>query len=591
MIWVCASPQAIAQAAAVDVVVRRGSGTSEAALAERLQRDAPEYLRRHPGELRDIRVRAMHVGGTGLGDQVAVVIPWLVGMAVLLTLLIACANVAILMFARWTSREREIAIRASLGAGRGRTLALLLTESVVLAMAWRDTRRLGDAVDAGALPAECSRLLDFDLSIDGGILLQSAFITVLAGILSGLMPALYQTRRLQTNPLRLLHQSDRVRQRMRHALVVMEICVTVALMVVTAGQVDASRRMLTGDMGFRTAPLLTVRVENPAGAEISTVLEAVRRVPGVASAAASTDVPMAIDGGLERVAGPQRPRESGRRPARPRHDRVLCNARCADPGRADVRAGGPESVVAGRDRQRAARAPAMARWERGWRPHLGAGHTVRGRGSRRRVLVGSAAATGGPVLFALLERNHRARRGCSSWYAPLHDPFPLVGAVREELRHLGPGYAVPSAYAFDQVIQAGAGEIMALSVALSPLLGIGLFLTATGIFGVLAFAIARRSKELALRVALGATSHSLRRLVAVPTLQLLVTGATAGVAATFALTRIVRSAGGEGSPFDTPGWQAFALPVLVVFAVGALATWIPARRALRVDPAILLKAE
>ena len=297
VIWVCASPQAIAQAAAVDVVVRRGSGTSEAALAERLQRDAPEYLRRHPGELRDIRVRAMHVGGTGLGDQVAVVIPWLVGMAVLLTLLIACANVAILMFARWTSREREIAIRASLGAGRGRTMALLLTESVVLAMAGGILGVSATLLMRGLFLRNAPGLLDFDLSIDGGILLQSAFITVLAGILSGLMPALYQTRRLQTNPLRLLHQSDRVRQRMRHALVVMEICVTVALMVVTAGQVDASRRMLTGDMGFRTAPLLTVRVENPAGAEISTVLEAVRRVPGVASAAASTDVPMAkMDG-------------------------------------------------------------------------------------------------------------------------------------------------------------------------------------------------------------------------------------------------------------------------------------------------------
>ena len=74
----------------------------------------------------------------------------------------------------------------------------------------------------------------------------------------------------------------------------MEISVTVALMVVAAGQVDASRRMLTGDIGFRTAPLLTVRVENPAGAAISTVLDAVRRVPGVASAAASTDVPMAM---------------------------------------------------------------------------------------------------------------------------------------------------------------------------------------------------------------------------------------------------------------------------------------------------------
>ena len=110
------------------------------------------------------------------------------------------------------------------------------------------------------------------------------------------------------------------------------------------------------------------------------------------------------DGWLFRARGRERrPRESGRCAARAHHERVLCHARCADAGRADVRAGGPESVVACRDRQRAARAPVMARWERCWRPHLGAGHTVRGRGSRRRVLVRSAAATGAPVLFALLD--------------------------------------------------------------------------------------------------------------------------------------------------------------------------------------------
>ncbi len=141
------------------------------------------------------------------------------------------------------------------------------------------------------------------------------------------------------------------------------------------------------------------------------------------------------------------------------------------------------------------------------------------------------------------------------------------------------------------MIEAGAGEIMVLTYALSPLLGIGMFLTATGIFGVLAFAIARRSKELALRAALGATSRELARMVAMHTFWLLGTGACAGVAGTFALTRMVRAAGGGGSPFDTPGWQAFVVPVLVVFAVGAFATWIPARRAIRIDPALLLKAD
>jgi len=590
LIWVCAGPQAIAQAAAVDVVVRRDFGISEAALAERLQRDAPEYLRRHPEAPREMRVRARHVGGTGLGDQLAEVIPWLVGMAVLLTLLIACANVAILMFARWTGREREIAIRASLGAGRWRTIALLLTESMVLAVSGGILGVCATVVMRGLLLRSAPGPLDFDLSIDRAILLQSAFVTILAGILSGLIPAVYETRRLQTNPLRLLAQSDRVRQRWRHALVVMEICVTVALMVVAAGQVDAARRMLAGDLGFRTAPLLTVRVENPAGVPISTVLDAVSRVPGVASAAASTDVPMAIDGGTERVAG------NADRGTTVAAQRALVTNEYFATLDVPILAGRMFATADLNPSSRVAIVNAPLARQLGLDGNA-AGARIWVQDTPYEVVGVVSGYASGPL-----------RQPVPRFYLPystqppgpvrvqvvvraVTDPIPLVGAVREELRRLGPGYAVPSAYAFDQVIQTGAAEIITLSLALSPLLGIGLFLTATGIFGVLAFAIARRSKELALRVALGATNHGLRRLVAAHTLRLLVTGATAGVTATFVLTRMVGAAGGGGSPFDTPGWEAFAVPVLVVLAVGALATWIPARRAMRVDPAILLKAE
>ena len=142
-----------------------------------------------------------------------------------------------------------------------------------------------------------------------------------------------------------------------------------------------------------------------------------------------------------------------------------------------------------------------------------------------------------------------------------------------------------------EVIEVGAREIVVFAVALTPLLAIGMFLTATGIFGVLAFAIARRAKELALRIALGASRAEVGRTVLVRTLGLLTTGSALGVAVTFALSRMVRAAGGGGSPFDTPGWQAFAVPVLIVMAVGVLASWIPLARALRIDPALLLKTE
>jgi ABC-type antimicrobial peptide transport system permease subunit len=171
------------------------------------------------------------------------------------------------------------------------------------------------------------------------------------------------------------------------------------------------------------------------------------------------------------------------------------------------------------------------------------------------------------------------------------DPRPLIATIRQEVRHLGPAYTVPSAFAINDVIDVGAREILAFAAAMSPLLAIGVFLTATGIFGVLAFAIARRAKELALRIVLGANRREVGRVVIVHTLGLLTAGSAVGVAATFALTRILGSAGGGGSSFGTPGWEAFAVPVLVVVGVGALASWIPVARALRIDPALLLKTE
>ena len=193
----------------------------------------------------DLRVLVAQVGGTGLGSQIAVVIPWMLGMAVLLTVLIACANVGILMFARWTSREREMAIRSSLGAGRGRAIALLLTESIILALGGGVLGVCATFALRGLLVRNAPGAADVDLSIDTVVLIQSAIAALVAGALAGIAPAIHETRRLQTNPLRGLVTSDRSRQRWRHALVVLEISVTVALMVVAGAHVDASRRMLT----------------------------------------------------------------------------------------------------------------------------------------------------------------------------------------------------------------------------------------------------------------------------------------------------------------------------------------------------------
>ena len=116
-----------------------------------------------------------------------------------------------------------------------------------------------------------------------------------------------------------------------------------------------------------------------------------------------------------------------------------------------------------------------------------------------------------------------------------------------------------------------------------------MLLTLAGVYGVLAFAITRRSRELAVRVAIGATSADLVRLVTAHSARLLMMGTTAGIGVTFGLARIVRASGAAGSIYDPP-WPAFVVPILIVVIIGALATWIPSRRALRINPATLLRS-
>jgi ABC-type antimicrobial peptide transport system permease subunit len=168
------------------------------------------------------------------------------------------------------------------------------------------------------------------------------------------------------------------------------------------------------------------------------------------------------------------------------------------------------------------------------------------------------------------------------------DPASLVPAIREEVRNLDSTHTVPSANAVRAVIDIGGQEILTLAYLMGPLVLIGIVLTAAGIYSVLAFAVTRRSKELAVRSAIGATARDLVQQVAGQSLRLVFAGTLLGLGATFALTRYAQGAGGI---FDSPGWQAFVIPVLIVVVVGGLATWIPSRRALAVNPAELLRTD
>ena len=181
-IWTPLDASALASDVGLEVVVRRPAGVTPDRAAEQLQRGLTEYASHLPAAERHLQLKVSGIEGTPLGRSVALVLPWLLGGSVLLTLLIACANVAILVIAQWTAREHEIAIRASLGASRGRIVRALLTESLLIAT-------LGGVLGIGVTLALRSVMAHnagpilrfFDLSLDPWIVVESALITLVTG--------------------------------------------------------------------------------------------------------------------------------------------------------------------------------------------------------------------------------------------------------------------------------------------------------------------------------------------------------------------------------------------------------------------------
>jgi len=589
-IWAPLEPSAIATDLDLEVVARRHEGVTADQLAQQLQPGLDNYAGSLPVAERQRQLRVSSINGTPAGHSMAILLPWLLGSAVLLTLLIACANVAILVIAQWTAREQEIAIRASLGASRGRIVRALLTESVVVAGAGgllgvATTYALRGIVIRNA--GEAARL--FDLSISPSILVVSGLIAISCGALAGIGPALLETRRLHGNPLRAMRSSDRVRQRWRHALVVIETSVTVALLVVATTMVDGFRRHVSFNPGFNTHPLATVRVQNDKGVQPDEVLNALSRVPGVAFAAAATAVPYRAFGAREPVALDEAGSQA-----------VLAQVASMSPGffttlGVPLRAGRVFTAGETSASGSAVASEWLARRLFGNQNPIGRRVFVKGRAYDLVGIVADYANSSfqapdrAAKLFVPLAASDPLRRDLTFLIRASDDPVALVETLRREAQTATPGNDA-RVVTIDQVISIGGQEMVVGTAPLMPLVAIGMLLTSAGIYGVLAFAVARRSKELALRIAIGATQTDLLRVVAAHSLRLIVAGTVLGIGITFVLSRIARAAGGGGGMMD-PQWIAFATPVAIILAVGTLATWMPSRRALKIDPVTALRAQ
>lgn len=583
-VWTMIDTRTLTRDDHLDVVVRRDPGMTAAMLDAALRPGLDDYAQQLPLTQRRLLLGISGIEGTPVGRQMSFVLPYVLAVAVLLTLLIACANVAVLMIVQWTVREQETAIRAAIGASRGRIVRALLTESTSIAVIGGV---LGIAAANGLrvwIQYTGGTSVFYDFSLDIPVLIVSAVIAVLTGIAAGIAPALYETRRLHTNPLRSMAGSDLVRQRWRHALVVFEITVTMALLVQTTSLVSGYLRAAHAAMGFDTAPLLIGRVSNQAGVATARLEEILRGLPGVRAAAAASALPFSGRGRTERVAA--NAADEGvvaeRAEISPEFFSALGIAVRAGRAFASGESGGQRTAIV---------TEALARRMFGDRGAIGATIWM---GGAPYDVVGVAAdysnspfrdPADAPRVFVPLPARPPTQ---ISFVIRADEPAGLAQSARRQLRDAAVGNEATGFETADQILRVMGQEMLVGTAPLFPLVGIGVMLTMTGIYGVLAFAVARRARELAVRVAIGASGHDLVRLVTRQTLRLIGTGAGIGIGVTFVLSRLVRAAGGGGSMFDPP-LMAFVTPIAVIVVIGVLATWIPARRAASIDPVKMLR--
>jgi predicted permease len=534
--------------------------------------------------------------------------------AVALVLLLACANLASLLLARGEARRRELAVRASLGADRFRLVRQLLTETCVLGLVGGAA---GLAVAALAMkavltldPATLPRAQEAALSWP--VLAFTIGVSLGAGIVFGLLPATQISRVALDEVLREAGRSSvGGRGRLRRALVAAQVAIAVVLLVGAGLLVKSFARLQSTPSGFEPAGVLTFRTTAPPAryrerAEVAAfyaqVLEQVRMVPGVRVAGAATGLPLSVQSGdwgfdIEgRVSIPgARPRAdwfvvtpgyfealgvrlvSGRLPAEPDDDRggpaLFLNesaARTLFPGEDPV----------GR-RVRLSRTNGD---EQPWRTIAGVVSDVRQRGLERPPR---------PEMYIPLPqfRHFLARTQAWSMVVVVKaavPPLSLAGAMRAAVRRVDPEVPTASLLAMDEVVGASMADRRRDAWLVGAFAALALAVASIGVYGVTAYHVVRRRREIGLRVALGAERRDVVRMVLGQGLRLAAVGIGVGVPAALIAAGALRSLLFEVTPHDPAVFAA--IPVLLM-VVAALACALPAARAARIDAAVALREE
>jgi putative ABC transport system permease protein len=546
---------------------------------------------------------------------------WVLGAAVGFVLLIACVNVANLLLARAAAREREIAIRLALGARRGQLFRQLLAESILLAavsgaVAWLFARWAIDLMamfqpgDSFGLHSDYAHLPDFrQIRLNGPVLAFNCAIALGCGVLFGLLPA-WRSARAALSPA--LHRAtDRAAgadirlglRGVRSLLVVAETALALMLLVGAGLMVHSFARLTTTRIGFDPDRLLTFRLDQPRGSTDATrqlffeqVLQRVGAIPGVESVCLANAAPL-----------------SGT------FDRSIMNVQRAGA------AGGPLEAfigvhLASEDYLRALHIPLVrGRWftsqdhsrtplvavinetaaRKYWpnqdpvgqqvdlSPALSSEFSVvEVVGVIGDVKYDTMAAEMGPNVYLSYRQS-----GYPGYYVNLRtagDPLAVADAVRAAVTGLSTEVPVYDLMTMKQRIAHSTSRAAFNALLLVVFALLAAVLAAVGLYGVVAYSVAQRTREIGIRIALGARTAEVLRLVIVQGMRLVLVGGLIGLVGALVMSRVLQSLLFDISPTDP---VTFALIPILLAGTALLACWLPARRAARVDPVVALRAE
>ncbi len=537
---------------------------------------------------------------------------WMLSGAVGFLLIIACANVASLLLARASSRSKEFAIRAALGAGRGRIVGQLLTESLLLAAA-------GGAL--GLLVAEWSlrgiaRMPGLELPrlaearLDGMVLGFALVLSVLTSLLFGLAPSLAASRPDLASVMKTVGQSSKSRWpkqielwlNPRGLLVVGQVALSIILLIGAALLIESLARLRRVDPGFQSANLLTMQIGLPLtrydttqkqAAFFDQLVQRVEAIPGVRSAAVTLTLPMTGFAGT--------PVHLVGSPLLQLNERPIATLQAVTPGYFRTLA---IPLRRGRDFELRdnSTAPFVAiineSLARRYWPAYPNGEDPVGRsllaGANPEPLrivgvVADVRQAGLAEDAALgLYRPRGQTQPLPSMFAvrTAGNPLRFVDAIRNQVMAIDRDQAMTDVKTMEDVVDASEGQRRSVMMLLVAFSGAGLLLAVVGLYGVIAYSVAQKTRELGIRRALGAQQSDILRLVLGQGLGLALAGAVLGIAGALALTRVL-----QGFLFGVSATDSltFGGITLLLVLVAMAASYIPARRAARIDPAAALR--